>query len=139
MSLYLFDHPRCNIQVLVPQKTRRRLCLNRAIPSHQATKIKYVISIQTLIRPANDETLQASFERPRCRRLLIHIATCAIIYPFLYFITWVAEGRSLFAVRTLVGLGTATVAFVIGFFLIDYATKFMEASSESPRKLSIEQ
>ena len=106
-------------------------------PSGNKNKVHHIYIVPHWT--ANNQTLQVSFERPRCRSLLIHITTCATIYPFLYFITWAAEGRSLFVVRTLVGLGTATIAFVIGFFLIDYARKFMEASSESPGKLTIEQ
>ena len=70
------------------------------------------------------------FEQPDVRSLAMYTVCCATIYPFLYAVTLLCRGRSLFEVRLLVALGCTTVAFAMGFFLLKFAKRFIEATSK---------
>ena len=71
------------------------------------------------------------FERPDMRTLAQYTICCALIYPFLYSITLICNGRSLFEVRLMVGLGCAIVSFGVGLYLLEFAERVMAACSES--------
>ena len=81
---------------------------------------------------ANERNSSSRFERPDLRSLAVYTACCALIYPFLYVITLICNGRSLFEVRLYVGLGCTVVSTIIGIFLLKFAKRFIEASSTSP-------
>ena len=70
------------------------------------------------------------FERPDLRSLAVYGFCCALVYPVLYVVTLICNGRSLFEVRLFVGLGCTVVSFVLGLFLLKFARRFIEASSK---------
>ena len=70
-----------------------------------------------------------SFERPRWRHLCLHVFLCVASYPVIYAGTLLARNRSLFWARVIVGLWCAAVGVVIGWSLLAYASRFLEAAS----------
>jgi hypothetical protein len=76
-------------------------------------------------------TQPSRFQRCNLTDLACYLLVCAIAYPFLYLITLLAGGRSLFTARLLVGLGCAIVALSLGFFLQELEIRFLEVASKS--------
>ena len=71
------------------------------------------------------------FERPKWGHLCLHTFLCVASYPIIYVGTILARDRSLFWARVIVGLWCAGVGTVIGWSLLAYASRFLEAASES--------
>ena len=69
------------------------------------------------------------FEKPDRLLLGIHAISCLLTYPFLFGIARLAQNMSLFLVRVYVGLGCAVVGVAIGYSLVGFAKKFMQAAS----------
>jgi len=70
-----------------------------------------------------------SFERPRWSHLCLHAFLCVTSYPVIYAGTILARNRTLFWARVIVGLWCAAVGVVIGWSLLAYASRFLEAAS----------
>lgn len=70
-------------------------------------------------------------ERPNHLRIFIHAILCCAAYPVLYAGAIAAKDRSLFWARVIVGLWCAGVGVVIGWSLVGFAAKYMEAASKS--------
>lgn len=70
------------------------------------------------------------FERPNYLHIFAHAVFCCAAYPVIYAGTIAAKDRSLFWARVIVGLWCAGVGVVIGWSLMGFATKYMEASSK---------
>ena len=79
--------------------------------------------------PGKVKQQAGSFERPRWRHLCSHMFLCVASYPVIYAGTLLARNRSLFWARVIVGLWCAAVGVVIGWSLLAYASRFLEAAS----------
>jgi len=69
------------------------------------------------------------FERPKWGHLCLHVFLCIAGYPILYIGAIFARDKSLFWARVIVGLWCAAVGVVIGWSLLAYASRFLEAAS----------
>ena len=70
------------------------------------------------------------FERPKWKHLWLHVFLCIASYPVIYAGTILARDKSLFWARVIVGLWCAGVGVAIGWSLLAYASRFLEAASE---------
>ena len=70
------------------------------------------------------------FERPNYLHIFTHAVFCCAAYPIVYTGTVAAKDRSLFWARVIVGLWCAGVGVVIGWSLVAFAMKYMEAASK---------
>lgn len=62
--------------------------------------------------------------------MLLHGIACALIYPFLFAVSEIAQNRTLFLVRVYVSFGCSVVGIVVGVGLLGFAKRYMEAASE---------
>ncbi|KAF9647470.1 hypothetical protein BDM02DRAFT_3270255 [Thelephora ganbajun] len=69
------------------------------------------------------------FERPKWGHLCLHAFLCIAGYPLIYVGTILARDKTLFWARLIVGLWCATVGVVIGWSLLAYASRFLEAAT----------
>ena len=76
------------------------------------------------------KSLFQGFERPSFARIAIFIVLCLITYPALYILTLVAKDKSLFTVRLIVAMWCSGVAFALGYTLLRFGVKHIEAASE---------
>ncbi|KAF8164850.1 hypothetical protein B0H34DRAFT_648623 [Crassisporium funariophilum] len=71
----------------------------------------------------------AGFERPQWRLFAIHVALCALSYPFLLIFVIVAKGKSLFWTRLFVGAGCGLLGVMLGLSLLRLARGMIEAAT----------
>ena len=70
------------------------------------------------------------FERPQWKRLAVHSLTCACVYPVVRLICLLANHRSIFWARFIVGVGSGVLGVALSLNLLEFAKRHLEASSE---------
>jgi len=70
------------------------------------------------------------FERPNFYHIFAHVVVCCAAYPVIYAGAVSAKDKSLFWARVIVGLWCAGVGVVIGWSLVEFARKYIEAASK---------
>jgi hypothetical protein len=71
------------------------------------------------------------FERPKWKTLLVHIFLCLVTYPLLMIVVVIAENRSLFWTRFIVGLGCGLVGAGLSLSVLALGKSYIEAASRS--------
>ncbi|KAJ8085959.1 hypothetical protein PM082_004778 [Marasmius tenuissimus] len=69
------------------------------------------------------------FEAPEWKKLLLHVVLCAVAYPFLLLVVFVAQDRTIFWCRAIVGIGCGLVGVALGLSLVELAKSFLEAAT----------
>jgi len=82
------------------------------------------------LRPTQTARTSAKrFERPNYHHVFAHAVFCCAAYPIIYAGTVVANDKSLFWARAIVGVWCTGTGVVIGRSLVGLATKYAEAAS----------
>ncbi|KAJ7241969.1 hypothetical protein C8J57DRAFT_1726394 [Mycena rebaudengoi] len=69
------------------------------------------------------------FEAPEWKVIFFHVAFCAISYPVLLVLVLVADNKTLFWSRLLVGMGCGAVGVALGIMLARLGQRFLEAAT----------
>jgi len=81
-------------------------------------------------RVPQTKPLILGFERPNIARIATLTILCLITYPAFYILTLVANDRSLFVVRAIVGLWGWVAGLVLGYVILTIAAQHLEAASK---------
>ncbi|KAJ7290676.1 hypothetical protein C8J57DRAFT_1276271 [Mycena rebaudengoi] len=80
-------------------------------------------------RPPRRHPFAGGFEAPEWKVILFHVAFCAISYPVLFVFVVVANNKTLFWSRLLVGLGCGAIGVALGIMLARLGQRFLEAAT----------
>ncbi|KAK1220247.1 hypothetical protein PQX77_016983 [Marasmius sp. AFHP31] len=69
------------------------------------------------------------FEAPEWKKILLHVVLCAAAYPFLLLVVFIAQDRTIFWCRAIVGIGCGLVGVALGLSLVELAKSFLEAAT----------
>uniref|UniRef100_A0A0W0EVF4 Uncharacterized protein n=1 Tax=Moniliophthora roreri TaxID=221103 RepID=A0A0W0EVF4_MONRR len=69
------------------------------------------------------------FEAPEWKKILFHIFLCVISFPILVVIQYLAQDKTLFWSRAIVGSGCGLLGFWLGFSLVELGKPFLEAAT----------
>ncbi|KAG7096538.1 hypothetical protein E1B28_003965 [Marasmius oreades] len=69
------------------------------------------------------------FEPPEWKKIILHVFLCVVSYPFLLLVIAIANERTIFWCRTIVGIGCGIVGVSLGLSLMELAKAFLEAAT----------
>jgi hypothetical protein len=85
----------------------------------------------SLIKPLRKHPFSQHYEVPKWKSLIIHTFLCFLSYPVLIAFVKIAEGRTLFWTRVVVGMGSGVTGVLLGRSLLLLSARHLEATGES--------
>lgn len=83
-----------------------------------------------LPKPPKQHPFCRLFEAPKWRTFAVHTALCLAAYPFLLIFVVIAQDRTLFLTRVIVGLGCGIIGILLAISLVRLARGHLEAAGE---------
>jgi hypothetical protein len=82
-----------------------------------------------LPKPPRRHPFASGYEAPEWTFILIHVGFCVLAYPILLVFVVIANNRTLFWSRLVVGVGCGAVGVALGLSLARLGQRFLEAAS----------
>ncbi|KAJ7672817.1 hypothetical protein B0H17DRAFT_947419 [Mycena rosella] len=82
-----------------------------------------------LPKPPRQHPFARGFEAPEWRILIVHVALCALAYLILLVFVLIADRRTLFWSRLVVGMGCGAMGVALGISLTRLAQRFLESAT----------
>ncbi|KAJ8469557.1 hypothetical protein ONZ45_g16854 [Pleurotus djamor] len=124
------DEPNSSNESLLNTQTRGKAQqgVYSSVPSNTPGQKKTEASPSTLPKPRR-HPFSSSFEAPCWKLLGIHVALSLVAFPVLFAFVIVAQNKTLFWTRLIIGIGCGLVGFCLGFSLINLGKSFLEAAT----------
>lgn len=85
----------------------------------------------SLNKPLRKQRFLRHYEVPKWSSLIIHAFLCLLSFPILLAFVKIAEGRTLFWARAIVGIGSGITGLLLGRSLLLLSVRHLEATGES--------